>query len=159
MKEELSRNPENWKEKPKKELIDFIISQFHLSFKERLPKLLFFADKVENVHSENEDCPRGLASVLQNLSLFIIDHIKHDEENLFSLLSKERSENADSFIESAKNDYTNIKEQLKSIRHIVNDYKTPAGACGTWTFLYQQLEILEKDIEDYINLEENILFS
>jgi len=146
MKEELSRTPEYWKEKPQKEYIEYAAAQFHLPLKERMPKLIFFADKVENVHGKNENCPSGLTNVLQSLTLTLTEHIENKEE-------------IDSYAVKAKEKFNTIKESFVSIRKIANDYKPPADACGTWTFLYQQLEILEKDIQDYIHLEENILFS
>ena len=46
-------------------MIDHIITRFHNRHREQLPELITLAEKVENVHSDRDDCPIGVAAQLE----------------------------------------------------------------------------------------------
>ncbi|MDH5716932.1 MAG: hemerythrin domain-containing protein [Spirochaetia bacterium] len=146
------------KEKPKQEIVQHIISEIRPALKERFEQLIFLSDKVENVHSSHDECPKGLTASLKNLSELFINHIKKEDEILLKLTTSKEQNNVESEIKKASKEHDEIIKLLDSISNITNKYQLPERACNTWTLLYQQLGILEKDLKFLLDLEESALF-
>ena len=77
---------ERWEERPLTDVIHHILGRFHEPHREELPRLLAMARKVEAVHGEKPDCPRGLADHLERMSEELELHMQKEEQVLFPLI-------------------------------------------------------------------------
>ena len=148
----------NWDERTPQELVRHLVEAFHKPHREALPELLFLANKVETVHADKHDCPRGLTKYLQNLHETLEAHMKKEEEILFPLIESEKWGDIGEPIESLTKEHTEYGIDIDLLRGLIDNYRLPPEACNTWTVLYQGLEKMEKDIKNHISLENNILF-
>jgi len=72
----LERVDESGEEKSPSELIDYILTRYHEVHREQLPELIRMAARVEAVHKDNPNVPKGLASFLENMDADLICHMK-----------------------------------------------------------------------------------
>ena len=56
-------------------LIDHILTRYHAMHREDLASLVPLAERVEQVHADDPDAPRGLAHALTRLSREMEDHM------------------------------------------------------------------------------------
>ena len=57
-----------------------------------------------------------------------------------------------------ESEHEDAGEILDNIRHLVNNYTPPMGACNSFQFLYIKLKALDEDLQLHIHLENNLLF-
>ncbi len=60
--------------------------RYHARLREELPELIELADKVEQAHAAKASCPRGLADLLRQVHLAVLDHLAKEEQILFPLI-------------------------------------------------------------------------
>jgi regulator of cell morphogenesis and NO signaling len=51
-----------------------------------------------------------------------------------------------------------FKAQLKKLRHMTRNYRTPESACRSWQRFYQELKSLDFRLTEQIYLEREVLF-
>lgn len=69
-------------------LIEYILQRFHEVHRQQLPELIELATKVESVHADHPDVPRGLAVLLQQMHSELLDHMAKEEGVLFPMLAR-----------------------------------------------------------------------
>jgi regulator of cell morphogenesis and NO signaling len=147
-----------WETRPLPELIDYILTRYHASLREELPRLINLAAKVEEVHCAKPDCPTGLKNHLEAIAEAVESHLAKEEQVLFPLIASGRTQVAFNPIQVMKLEHEEHGANLRKTREITHDFLLPNDACATWRELYRSLERLEKDLMDHIHLENNILF-
>src|SRR5690606_18166505 len=91
-------------------------------------------------------------------------HVKTEDENLFpvikQLVSGEQSaaSNVKSTISAMEEEHENAGEELRQFRALTKDYKLPANACNSYTYLFEKIKEFENDLFQHIHLENNVLF-
>ena len=148
----------DWNDKSEKELVEHIENVFHENHREFLPQVLFLAEKVETVHADHENCPRGLTVFLKELADEMDSHLSREEEGLFSAIKAGNKESVRSEVAKLKEDHEVYGKGLEKLREIVDEYQYPRDACNTWIVLYNNLQQLEIEIKEHISLENNVLF-
>ena len=151
-------NFERWDQRPIAELIEHVLVQFHKAHREELPRLLAMAKKVEAVHSDKPNCPKGLAAHLEHLAGELELHMQKEEEVLFPMLNSSRAFMASMPIQMMEEEHNDHALNLARVRELAHDFKLPPEACGTWTALYLGLAELEQQVMEHIHLENNVLF-
>ena len=73
----------DWRTAPLREIIDFIIPRFHDKHRNQLPTLIELAEKVESVHADSADCPKGLAELIRKVYADLVNHMMKEEQILF----------------------------------------------------------------------------
>ena len=68
------------------ELITYIIERFHNKYRRDLPRLVVLARKVESVHGDHPEAPKGLADFLDEVAESLNEHMQKEEQILFSML-------------------------------------------------------------------------
>jgi len=148
-----------WDLNPIGELIDYILTKYHASLREELPRLEGMARKVERVHGEKD--PERLQRLVQavlELRAELESHMLKEEGILFPMIRAGRGTGADGPIAVMMHEHETAGDLLRLIRELTNNYIVPAEACNTWQALWRGLEALETDLHDHIHLENNILF-
>ena len=150
---------DRWDEAPLPELIDHIVSIYHRSLAEELPRLEFMAKKVLRVHGDKApDVLPELVSTLLTLKAELELHTAKEEQILFPMILAGRGSSAGSPIAVMEQEHAAAGEALRRLSELTDEYRVPEGACNTWRALYHGLAALEKATHQHIHLENNILF-
>ena len=162
IQKELTRNDvaaQRWDEAPLKDLIEFILFNFHRPLDEELPRLETMAGKVLNVHREKAEAMLSdLLSTLQGLKAELEQHMAKEEQILFPMIQQGQGAMAGGPISVMEQEHETAGSALARLRTLTNDYELPEGACNTWRALWHGLAALEESLHEHIHLENNILF-
>lgn len=139
-------------------LIDLIVSRFHEVHRQQLPELLRMARRVEAVHRDHPQVPKGLADLLENMQTELLDHMQKEELVLFPLLKSGNMGYAQAPIHMMRGEHTEHGLQVERLAALTNDATPPAGACNTWRALYAGIAQFTDDLIQHIHLENNVLF-
>lgn len=150
----------DWASASRVELIEHILSRFHERHRQQLPELVRLARRVEMVHGEREECPRGLAQLLANIQDELDHHMCKEEQILFPLLERGvHGAPISGPISVMRHEHEQHIEVLQAVADLTNGITLPKGACNTWRALYAGLAQLRDDLNQHIHLENDILFA
>lgn len=147
-----------WDHAPLPELIAHLLTRFHDDHRVELPRLIAAAAKVEHVHGDNPQCPRGLASHLTRMNEELEDHMQKEEQVLFPLIERGHGAMAAMPVQVLEHEHRDHALNLQRLRKLAHDFAPPVEACNTWRALYLGLAALERDLMEHIHLENNVLF-
>lgn len=157
--EDLGDEPfERFDDRPLGEVIDHILTRYHDRHRAELPRLLALAQKVERVHRDKPDCPRGLAKHLAFIQDELDLHMAKEEQVLFPLIRAGRGAIAHAPIQVLEMEHVEHAANLDRMRELTRQFTPPAEACGTWRALYLGLEELDREVRRHVHLENNVLF-
>lgn len=139
------------------QIIDFLVSRYHDTHRRELPELILLARRVERVHSEHPETPKGLADFLVGMSDALGSHMEKEEVILFPMI-RAGSPMAAGPIAAMEAEHLDHGDMLEALAASTHDMEPPEGACGSWRALYAGLRKLSNDLIDHIHLENNILF-
>jgi len=149
----------SWEHRSQVELVDHIESHYHAALRRDLPPLINAARKVERVHAEKPGVPAGLGKLLAAFFTEMEHHMAKEENVLFPMIRRGAcSEAAYMPVRVLEGEHDSHREYLEAIRALTDDLLLPAGACATWTALYEGLTTIEAELMQHIHLENNILF-
>jgi regulator of cell morphogenesis and NO signaling len=152
------------------ELVEFIVSRYHVSLREELPRLAQMMEKVLGVHggrhSELQGVSRTLAAIQEDLD----PHMIKEEQVLFpyirslALASTAGCEMPDSPFRTVRNpirimelEHEAVGGLLVQLRQLTSGYVAPQDACNTFRGLYHGFAELERELHEHIHLENNVL--
>lgn len=139
-------------------LIDHILSNYHAMHRADLASLVPLANRVEQVHADDPEAPRGLARALATLAREMEDHMAREEMILFPAMRAGGGAGIEHPIAAMRADHDDHAESIALIRHLTNDLKLPEHACRSWRSLYGGTATLLGDLADHIALENDVLF-
>ncbi len=149
----------NWNDAPLADLIEHIVSTYHVSLKEELPRLEAMAIKVNKVHGEKDPARlQAIATVFGELKTELLEHMMKEEQILFPMIANGQGANASGPVSVMEHEHDSAGTALKQLRDLTNDFTPPEGACNTWRALWHGLAALEQNTHQHIHLENNILF-
>ncbi len=148
----------DWRAAPLAEIIDHIIVRFHDRHREQLPELILQATKVERVHADKPNVPKGLAKYLTMLHQELSSHMMKEEQILFPMIKQGMGTQAGGPISVMESEHDNAGELLEVIKHTTNNVTPPPEACTTWKAMYNGINELIEDLMNHISLENNVLF-
>jgi regulator of cell morphogenesis and NO signaling len=149
----------DWNAATPGELVEHIVSRYHDTHREQLPELVRLAHRVETVHGEKPECPRGLGELLERIQEEMESHMQKEEQVLFPLFARGLGAMASGPIAVMRMEHEQHGENLQQMATLTNDITLPAEACNTWRALYLGLRTLREDLMEHIHLENNILFA
>lgn len=158
IKQNPATNSHDWSNLNDIELIDLILSGYHQKHREDLPALVKLAEKVERVHSDKDDCPKGLGEFLKDLSVSLEQHMAKEEMILFPMVKSEKYSELKQPVYVMTQEHENHGENLEKLKTLAFNFNPPSHACASWKALYSGLEQLTFDIMEHISIENNILF-
>jgi regulator of cell morphogenesis and NO signaling len=140
------------------ELIERILSDYHAVHRRDLPELIALAGKVERVHGDRPEAPRGLAKLLREIAIDLETHMKKEEFVLFPAMSRGMVDGLNSPIAVMRLDHDDHGAALEQLRALTGGFAVPPGACGSWQRLYAGLEKFSGDLRAHIEIENGSLF-
>lgn len=151
-------NDKDWTSTSYAEMIDHIITRFHNRHREQLPELITLAEKVENVHSDRDDCPIGVAAQLEKIYAELSQHLMKEEQILFPMIKMGNYAMASMPIRVMEMEHDEAGQDVEVIKSLTNNCTLPADACFSWKALYSGINEFIDDLMHHIHLENNILF-
>ncbi|WP_312927941.1 iron-sulfur cluster repair protein YtfE [Pseudescherichia sp.] len=147
-----------WRVAPLAEIIDHIIVRYHDRHREQLPELILQATKVERVHADKPNVPRGLAKYLTMLHEELTNHMMKEERILFPMIKQGQGSHAAGPVSVMESEHDEAGEPLEVIKHTTHNVTPPPEACTTWKAMYNGINELIDDLMEHISLENNVLF-
>ncbi|RJT18756.1 iron-sulfur cluster repair protein YtfE [Buttiauxella izardii] len=148
----------DWQSAPLAEIIDHILVRYHDRHREQLPELILQATKVERVHADKPNVPKGLAKYLTMLHQELSSHMMKEEQILFPMIKNGMGTQANGPISVMESEHDDAGELLEVIKHTTNNVTPPPEACTTWKAMYNGINELIDDLMNHISLENNVLF-
>lgn len=145
-----SHTPSEW--------IDHILQRYHEVHKQQLPELIRMARRVEAVHRDHPQAPKGLAAHLERMEIELLDHMAKEEQILFPLLKQGGHPMVVHPIGMMRHEHVSHGVQLELLANLTGQHQPPQGACNTWQALYVGTARLADDLIQHIHLENNVLF-
>lgn len=138
-------------------LVRHIVERYHETHRRELPELVRLARRVEAVHRDHPDAPRGLADLLVRVAYEMEQHMQKEEQGLFPMILAGHPY-LGMPISIMRDEHDDHGERLREIEALTRDHTPPEGACGTWRALCAGTRKLSDDLVEHIHLENNVLF-
>ncbi|MBA3900044.1 MAG: iron-sulfur cluster repair di-iron protein [Bacteroidetes bacterium] len=152
-------------------LADYIVNTHHKYVENSLPALFEYTQKVARVHGNSHPETIQIADLFFTVRNELICHIGKEEGILFpyvkqlvqakkhnTALEKPNFGTVQNPIDVMEHEHDSAGEIFRSIRLLANDFSPPEDACTTYKLSYSKLEEFDKDLQQHIHLENNILF-
>jgi len=146
-------------------LSDYIVNTHHKFVMKHLPELLFYTDKIANVHGNNHSELIEVAKIFEEINKELRQHLKNEEEVLFPAIketlnqpSAKSKETIKSEIERMFGEHDFAGGAMEKINRLTGNYRIPEDACKTYEVTLKLLQQFEDDLHVHVHLENNILF-
>jgi len=149
----------NWDESSIPELIIYLKGLGEKISNIQLPELFRLADRVETVHGNKPHCPVGLAEQLSFITEKLKEQSNQENESLFPTLMKDETKIEPTLINKMRLNLDEVVVAIIKVDELTNNISTPDGACNTWRALYLGLKAFKVDIQQYIHIENDVLFA
>lgn len=143
---------------PLPDLVEHVLTRFHEAHRRELPELIALAQKVERVHADKPDVPRGLAAHLSEMARALEEHMRKEEAVLFPAIVRGFRSELAMPIARMEAEHVEHGQSLERLRALAHEYVPPAHACTSWRALYLRCEQFEADLMAHVHLENNVLF-
>jgi iron-sulfur cluster repair di-iron protein len=139
-------------------LIEHILTRFHEVHRQQLPELIQLASKVEAVHAEHPETPRGLTDLLTSMHSELLAHMEKEETILFPMLARGGSSFVTHPICVMMSEHEEHAHKLTQLMALTHHATPPGDACRTWVQLCAATTQFAEDLEAHIQLENRVLF-
>ena len=139
-------------------LIELIETRYHAVHRRELPELIRLARRVEAVHKDKPDVPRGLADLLEQIATELDSHMQKEERVLFPIMRRYGQATLAQPIAAMLADHEDHGALLRELETLTDSFAPPAGACTTWRALYSGGSKFAEDLVQHIHTENNLLF-
>ena len=145
-------------------LSDYICNVHHRYIREQGPIIEQLADKVALRHGAEHHELMKLAEGMHAFMADLYSHLEKEEQVLFPIIKKlekgegELPRRASEAVGYMEREHEDAGEEMRHFRQLTADYKLPANACNSYTYLYEKIKEFENDLFQHIHLENNILF-
>ena len=146
-------------------LSDYIVNTHHKFVLKNLPDLVFYTQKISNVHGENHPELKKAAYLFEQIDTELRQHMKNEEEVLFPAIKKVINSDSDEAKATIISEITRMLKEhdfaggaMDEINRITQGYLLPEDACNTYRVTFKLLEQFEDDLHAHVHLENNILF-
>lgn len=139
-------------------LLELISRGYDAGHMKKLPEIHRLARKIEAVHRASPDVPKGVTLAVKKLEQLLIDHIEREHTYVLKRMEHDQPPRPDTPIAQMNEEHSLIKKQLKKLREMTRNYRTPESACRSWQRFYQELKSLDFRLSEQIYLEKEVLF-
>lgn len=146
-------------------LSDYIVNTHHKFVLKNLPDLVFYTQKIANVHGVNHPELIEVANLFSKINDELLQHLKNEEEVLFPAIKEAANTNSSTAKQTIKSEIERMLGEhelaggaMDHINEITNGYQVPADGCNTFRAAFDLLEKFEDDLHTHVHLENNILY-
>ena len=146
-------------------LSDYIMNTHHKFVLKNLPELVFYTQKIANVHGDHHPELIEVASLFTKINEELLQHLNNEEGVLFPAI-KEAEKNVSPVVNATIiSEITRMQGEhefaggaMDKINVLTNNYLIPEDACNTYRVSLKLLEQFEDDLHIHVHLENNILY-
>ncbi len=162
---------EDWSRRPLPVLTGHIVTRYHDTLREELPRLGGMMAKVLSVHGANHPELAAVNRAWQEIHDDLGPHLMKEERVLFPYAERlaEAEGQADGLggspfgsvgnpIMVMEDEHEAVGRALRELRRLTGGYTAPKDACNTFRGLYHGFAELERELHEHIHLENNVLF-
>lgn len=163
-----SSDQTDWNKVQLKELIDHIVSAYHIPLRQELNRTEQLALKVARVHGDNHPEMIEVLNIFMQFKAKLELHMQKEEMVLFPGIKAIESTGTpqifgcgggiDHPIEVMTAEHDDAGDDMAAMRRIANNYVPPADACETFKVLLYSLAQIESEMHQHVHKENNILF-
>jgi regulator of cell morphogenesis and NO signaling len=144
-------------------LLDHVVSRYHATLREDLPRLGRMADKVAEVHGSRHPELRELADVYRGLREALGPHLTAEEERVFPAIRRlaepgAEPEDVQAALHGLEEEHDHAGTALARLRALSRGFVVPDDGCTTYRALYEGLARFERELHEHVHLENNVLF-
>jgi len=146
-------------------LSEYIVNTHHKFVLKNLPDLVFYTQKIANVHGDHHPELIEIAHRFEKINEELLQHLKNEEEVLFPAIketvatgSAKAKETIISEIERMFGEHDFAGGAMDEINRITKGYQVPEDGCNTYRVAFKMLEQFEDDLHTHVHLENNILY-
>ena len=146
-------------------LSDYIVNTHHKFVVKNLPDLVFYTQKIANVHGGHHPELIEVADLFAKINDELLQHLKNEEEVLFPAIKEAVQANSAKAKQTIKSEIERMLGEhefaggaMDKINVITKGYQVPDDGCNTYRVAFKLLEQFEDDLHTHVHLENNILF-
>lgn len=146
-------------------LSEYIVNTHHKFVLKNLPELVFYTQKIANVHGDNHPELVEVANLFDKINAELLQHLKNEEEVLFPAIKEVINKNSATAKKTIVSEITRMADEhefaggaMDEINRITKGYNVPADGCNTYRVAFKLLEQFEDDLHTHVHLENNILY-
>jgi regulator of cell morphogenesis and NO signaling len=147
-------------------LIQHIVRTHHQFVRRELPGLAAMASKVAAKHGDRAPELLEVAALVEQLRAEMLAHIQKEEHILFPLIAQlaQGLPAVNCFHSLAQPVSMMVREHdaaariVSQLRQLTHGFEAPAWACVTYSALFAGLGAFERDLDQHIRIENDVLF-
>lgn len=146
-------------------LSDYIMNTHHKFVIKNLPELVFYTQKIADVHGDNHPELLEVAELFAKINEELLQHLKNEEEVLFPAIKAAEIFNSPQIKSTIISEVTRMQGEhefaggaMDKINVLTKNYLIPVDACNTYRVSLKLLEQFEDDLHIHVHLENNILY-
>lgn len=146
-------------------LCDYIVNTHHKYVLKTLPDLVFYTQKIANVHADRHPELLDVAVLFADINKELLQHLRNEEEVLFPAIKNVLATPDKASKKTIVDEITRMAAEhefaggaMDKISEITHHYKLPEDACSTYQVTFKLLEQFEDDLHVHVHLENNILY-
>jgi regulator of cell morphogenesis and NO signaling len=148
-------------------LVTRIVSTYHAHARADLPVAVRETRKLAAAHGERHSELRVIASLVEQLSQDLLQHMAKEEGVLFPYLRELDADapvgrspfgTVDNPIHMMEREHAEAGQLLQTLRALTNGYTVPPDGCTTYHAARRLLDNFDHELRRHIHLENNVLF-
>ena len=146
-------------------LSDYIVNTHHKYVLKALPDLVFYTQKIANVHGDHHPELVEVADLFSQVNKELLQHLEKEEEVLFPAIkqavkgeAREARVTIASEIARMSGEHEFAGGAIDRIAVLTNGYRLPEDGCSTYNVTLKLLKQFEEDLHIHVHLENNILY-
>jgi regulator of cell morphogenesis and NO signaling len=158
-------NATNFKEWKLSFLSEYITNTHHKFVLKTLPELVFYTQKIADVHGAHHPELIEVASLFTRINEELLQHLKNEEDVLFPAIRAAEISASPQVKSTIISEVTRMQGEheftggaMDKINVLTKNYLIPADACNTYRVALKLLEQFEDDLHIHVHLENNILY-
>jgi len=146
-------------------LADYIMNTHHKYVLKSLPDLVFYTKKIASVHGLHHPELIEVASLFEEISKELQQHLQKEEEVLFPAIKSALDNNTPELQDLILSEITRMSNEhefaggaMDKINELTAGYMVPQDGCNTYQVAFKMLKHFEDDLHIHVHLENNILY-
>lgn len=146
-------------------LSDYIVNTHHKFVLKNLPELVFYTQKIAEVHGGHHPELIEVASLFTRINEELLQHLRNEEVVLFPAIKEAEKKASQAVKSTIVSEITRMQGEhelaggvMDKINELTHHYLIPDDACNTYRVALKLLEQFEDDLHIHVHLENNILY-
>lgn len=171
MNVDLSKSSNDWSHESLASLMEHIVETHHAFCRREVTRIALLSKEAIDKQGKNHPELKRIHDLFFQMSRDLLMHLLKEEQTLFPYIARVEAEVArDAFVSwppfgTVENpvrmmvlEHIKTDDELKQIRELSKDYTPPDGACESHAKLFEALAAFDRDMEQHIEFENNLLF-